>query len=872
MILDQVDINSLTPLMKQYAVIKNEHADALLFFQVGDFYELFFDDAKQASSFLGIALTKRGTYKDEPIPLCGVPIHALDHYLHKLVKGGFKVALCDQLEEPKPGAIVRRGVTRVLTPGTLTDARLLDEKTASYLMSFFPGPHSWGILFGELLTARLFGTIIPAQADKALDAELMRFIPDEIVLPHEAAPFRSFFSERGYFTSFISGEQFFDGADEWVARINKNKQPEDQALVAALHNFYGYVRKNQEPALQQFNTVHLYKPEEFLVLDAATVRNLELIKNTHDGRTVNTLFDTVDGAATSMGSRAIKRWLTCPLVDKSAVEQRYDAIDTIKNDVAAMRQLREMLVSVGDLERLVGRIALDRATQADYCTLMRSLSGITSLRSLLRQMSESNLLTMIESHMYDFDAIIALLKAALNDDPSQDIVIKTGFDQELDAMRDLIAHAQSKLLELEVQEQQRTGIGSLKVRYNQVFGYSIEITKANLHLVPSDYIRLQTLVGKERFTIPALQKLEHDVRYAENAIADLEKEVFARIKREVLATLHALRSTSYALSRLDALVGFATVAYDHNYVRPVLHEGRDMSIKQGRHPVVERMLSHRFIPNDTELTEQSSLWILTGPNMGGKSTYLRQVALIAIMAQAGSFVPAESAYMPILDRIFTRIGAGDNLSEGKSTFLVEMEETAAICTQATERSLVILDEVGRGTSTFDGMAIAQAVVEYIVQHVHALCLFATHYHELTLLNDTFPTIVNYHAASSKTKQGVLFLYKIEPGVADGSFGLDVAKLAKLPDPILKRAADLLEGLAKQEKKTFVTPQLKGGSKTILDDQCVDMHMRLAQAETKLTEQSQVLGILEEIDLDELSPRKAFDIIMRIRGTHILEER
>jgi len=333
-----------------------------------------------------------------------------------------------------------------------------------------------------------------------------------------------------------------------------------------------------------------------------------------------------------------------------------------------------------------------------------------------------------------------------------------------------------------------------------------------------------------------------------------------------------LRSTAYALSRLDALVGFATVAYDHNYVRPVLHEGRDMSIKQGRHPVVERMLSHRFIPNDTELTEQSSLWILTGPNMGGKSTYLRQVALIAIMAQAGSFVPAESAYMPILDRIFTRIGAGDNLSEGKSTFLVEMEETAAICTQATERSLVILDEVGRGTSTFDGMAIAQAVVEYIVQHVHALCLFATHYHELTLLNDTFPTIVNYHAASSKTKQGVLFLYKIEPGVADGSFGLDVAKLAKLPDPILKRAADLLEGLAKQEKKTFVVPQLKGGSKTTLDDECTDVSMRLAQAETKLTEQSQVLGILEEIDLDELSPRKAFDIIMRIRGAHILEER
>jgi DNA mismatch repair protein MutS len=869
MILDQVDIDSLTPLMKQYAVIKNEHADALLFFQVGDFYELFFDDAKQASSFLGIALTKRGTYKDGPIPLCGVPIHTLDHYLHKLIKGGFKVALCDQLEEPKPGAIVRRGVTRVLTPGTLTDVRLLDEKTASYLMSFFPGPHAWGILFGELLTARLFGTIIPAQADKALDAELMRFIPDEIVLSNEAASFRSFFSERGYFTSFISGEQFFDGADEWVARINKEKQP-DQALAAALYNFYGYMRKNQESALQQFNSIHVYKPEEFLVLDAATVRNLELIKNAHDGRAVNTLFDTVDGAATPMGSRTIKRWLTCPLVDKSAIEQRYDAIDIIKSDVAAMRQLREMLVSIGDIERLVGRIALDRATQVDYCTLMRSLSGIPRLRSLLRQMSESKLLAMIESHIYDFDALVALLKSALNDDPSQDIIIKVGFDQELDAMRDLIAHAQSKLLELEVQEQQRTGIGSLKVRYNQVFGYSIEVTKPNAHLVPSDYIRLQTLVGKERFTIPALQKLEHDMRYAENGIADLEREVFARIKREVAALLHALRSTSYALSRLDALLGFATVAYDHNYVRPVLHEGRDICIKQGRHPVVERILSHRFIPNDTELTEQNSLWILTGPNMGGKSTYLRQVALIAIMAQAGSFVPADYARMPILDRIFTRIGAGDNLSEGKSTFLVEMEETAAICTQATARSLVILDEVGRGTSTFDGMAIAQAVVEYILENVRALCLFATHYHELTLLKDTFSGIANYHAASSKTKQGVLFLYKIEPGVADGSFGLDVAKLANLPDPILKRAEKLLEGLTQRDYVVHPVSGFGGEYKATFDGASTDLQVKLAKAETQLAEQAQVLKRIKDIDLDELSPRKAFDIIISIRENHILE--
>lgn len=764
MTIEQLDIDALTPLMKQYAQIKSNFPDAILFFQVGDFYELFWEDATVAAAFLGIALTRRGTYKDEPIPLCGVPIHALEHYLNKLVKGGFKVALCDQMEEPKPGIIVRRAVSQVLTPGTLTDAKLLDDKSPSYLMSFFPMQDSWGLLFGELLTAQLFGTVLPAHGEKALDAELVRFIPDEILVPADAAQFRSYFSNRGYFTSMID-PRIYDQSpmDQWVmqfpAETRKNLET-SQALQRALYYFYLYVRKNQETALAQFNSLQLYTPEEFLVLDSATVRNLELIKNSYDGGRAHTLLDAVDGACTAMGSRTIKSWITCPLIDRSAIEQRYDALEAIMSDVAAMQQLRELITSIGDLERLVGRIALNRATAPDYCMLMRTLSVMPRLRTLLKAYEDASLLALIESHLHDFDAIVALLKAALNDDQAVTYTIKKGYDEALDSLRDLVTNAQQRIFELELQEQHKTSISSLKIRYNQIYGYSIEITKSNLHLVPEEYMRQQSLVGKERYTMPALQKLEHDIRYAENAIDEVEAELYARVKKEVAGYLHMLRATAYALSRLDALFGMASVAYDYGYMRPVLHEAQDIVIDQGRHPVIERTLHHTFIPNDTHMTDSESFWLITGPNMGGKSTYLRQVALISIMAQAGSFVPAKKAQLPILDRIFTRIGAGDNLAEGKSTFLVEMEETALICTQATAKSLVILDEVGRGTSTFDGLAIAQAVVEYLFLQVKARCLFATHYHELTLLKERFPGIENYHAACSKSSNGIVFLYRV----------------------------------------------------------------------------------------------------------------
>ncbi len=879
--------NTLTPLMKQYYDIKNQYPDTLLLFQVGDFYELFFDDAKKASAFLGIALTARGKNNGEPIPLCGVPIHALDHYLTKLVRGGFKVAICDQLEEPKPGKVVERGVTQVLTPGTLTDTKLLDEKSSSYLFSFFPLADDWGLLFGELLTAQLFATVMPSTSNRLLESELVRFFPDEIVLPSNktAKHFQAYFKKQGYFTSFIDCDvhdtQEVDVVTAWLrnqfneATIKKLDQHE--SLRFAVYNFYNYIRKNQQAALEQFRQLHFYQPDDFLLLDAATQRNLELVKNNHDASRTNTLLAVMDGAVTSMGSRTIKKWILRPLLKHEAIVQRQDALAVFVEDVQLMQQLETLLQGIGDLERVIGRIALRRAQLHDYLLLMRALEIVPQIRNLLvAHKKNSDLLHVIGKHLGDFSRLLNVLIASLNDDATKDWLIKQGFDQQLDQLRELGQQGNQKIIELERKEQQATGIASLKIRYNQVHGYYIEVTKANAHLVPDHYIRQQTLVGRERFTIHELQTLQHDITRAHNEINQVEQAVFERIKDDVVTYLTDLRKLAHACAHVDALLGFANVAYNHGYVRPIFNDKHDVIITDGRHPVIECVLNNAFIPNDTALTDEQSLLIITGPNMGGKSTYLRQIALICIMAQCGSFVPAKSANLALLDRIFTRIGAGDYLAEGKSTFLVEMEETAAICTQATDNSLVILDEVGRGTSTFDGLAIAQAIVEYLYQKVQARCLFATHYHELTTLKDTFGGIGSYYAASKKTTNGILFLYKIIKGVADGSFGVEVAKLAELPDEVIQRAGQILETLTVVEQQHRYDIAAYNLNKSHQDgNDIIEVYEKLKQenkrlqslviqSQQKIQEQENMLSTFNTIDYDELSPKKAFDLLWELK--------
>lgn len=865
----EIKQQELTPLMKQYVAIREEYPDFILFFQVGDFYELFFDDAKTAASFLGIALTKRGKIGDEPIPLCGVPVHALDHYLTKLVKGGFKVALCDQLEEAQPGKVVNRGVTRVLTPGTLTDVQLLDEKNASYLFAFCPLQDTWGLVFGELLTAQLFATRLSPQAYKSLESELSRFFPDEILLDPSAQKdgFASYFKKMGYVTSIVTmPDAAFEETKLWMNQQFKTETIDTVAAQPSLHGalniLHAFLKKNQPLALDQFKSLHWYESDDFLVIDAATQRNLELVKNSHDGSSKHTLACVLDRAMTAMGSRMIKKWIMRPLVKQEAIGQRQDAIAYLTSHTAVMQQLRALLHALPDIERVVGRIAIGRAPLHDYNALEQSLKQIPLIKELLLQ-SSASLYHFLARCLEDFAVLQQLLDNALNKEMGASMIIKSGYDHRLDHMRTIIEKAHLTILDLERSEQEKTGIGSLKIRYNNLYGYYIEVTKTHLDSIPDYYKRQQTLVGRERYMIPALHEIQHEITSAQQQVVSVEKELYEAIKRQVLTHISSLRKMAHALSHLDALFGLSVAAYEYSYVRPTITDDRAIQITHGRHPVLERHLDRGFIANSTELSDAASMHIITGPNMGGKSTYLRQIALIAIMAHIGSFVPAQSATISILDRLFSRIGAGDNLAEGKSTFLIEMEEVAAICSYATERSLVILDEVGRGTSTFDGLAIAQAVVEYVHTKLNSRALFATHYHELAHLEEQFSGIVSYHMASKKTPQGIIFLHTVMCGAASGSFGIEVAKLAELPSSIIERAQELLDEMddgVSMIAKSVRNEQGDAGNDELmaLKKQCRDLQIKLQGAE-------QIIGPLQTIDYDTLSPKAAFDLLWNIKS-------
>lgn len=859
-----------TPLIHQYRTIRKQHPDSLLLFQVGDFYELFFEDAQRASAFLGLALTKRGKSNGEDIPLCGIPVHALKHYLAKLVKGGFKVALCDQLSEPKPGTIVERGVTQVFSPGTLIDDSMLDQKSASYLLSLFPGEERWGLLFGELLSAQLFATTFPAGSLSYLENELARFIPDEVILPTSSrnSSIDSYLKNHGFWVSWshlelpgedvtckeISSAQFIQNFNSKSRELLAN----DREICQSATLLYSYLQRTQPQSVTQFGSIQFYTPDDYVYLDATTLKTLELVKNCSDGSTKNTLFAVVDHAQTAMGSRTLKKWLNRPLVQKEAILQRQSVVSFFRNNSLIMQQCKEILSSIADLERIVGRIALRKASVNDYLLLKNSLKVINGLRDCLNKAQNSEFARFLGSNLFDFSSLVKLLENSLVESLGGSHTIKRNFDPELDRLRDLVENTQQKLLALEVQEIKKTGIESLKIRFNKVMGYAIEITKANFDKIPDYYIRQQTLSNRERFVTRELLELEREITQAHNQITPYENSVFESVKREVETNLSYLRKTAYATAVCDALYAFAHAAYEYNYVAPTFHEGHDIIIQEGRHAVVEQALEGAFIANDTKLTDEQSLYIITGPNMGGKSTYLRQVAHISILAQCGSFVPAKSASLPIIDKLFTRIGSGDNLADGKSTFLVEMEETARICRHATASSLVILDEVGRGTSTYDGLAIAQAVVEYLHTIIKVRCLFATHYHELTALNAHYPAIVPYYMESRKNSQGIIFLHKLVCGSAEQSFGIEVAQLAALPQPIITRAKQLV-------KEYGVSESLPSHALTLHQKEFLFINSELEQLKTALHTSQAVIDKLKEVDLDIVSPKDALTILWNLKS-------
>ncbi len=872
-----------TPLIAQYFEIKSQYPDAILFFQVGDFYELFFDDAKTAASVLVIALTKRGKLDGQDIPLCGVPLQSLNHHLNKLVKSGYKVAICDQMSKPVPGQVVKRAVTGVLTPGTLVDETLLDARSPSYLMSFYKDAHNWGLVFAEVLTAQTFVTTIPVDQYRMLESELARFFPDEIVLDasQKDLDFNEYFCKQGYVTSFADNSDQAGQAysTAWIEQKFSDSVRAQLALhpsaEGALRSLCAYLRRNNEAALSQVGSLTFYQPHDYLILDASTQRNLEIVRNSQDGGRKNTLVSVLDKSCTPMGSRAIKKWLLRPLVDKRMIMQRQDVVTQLVGSIGVMQKLKELLQGLSDLERIAGRIALGRGLFCDYTALKRTLALMPEMVTFLQhKIGAIGSIPHIANRLYINNELVGMLERSL--DESGEYTIKSGFDVQLDQVRSLVNHGHDKILEFEAQEIQATGIGSLKVRYTDVFGYSIEITAANYQAVPPHYVQQQTLSGRCRYITPQLKELEHALVQAKTKITSLEDALYQQIKAQVMPHVSAIRQTAHALATLDGLYGFACAAYEYGYTAPQLSDNRDILISGGRHPVVEQVAG-KFIPNDTRLDDSQSIWIVTGPNMGGKSTYLRQVAIVALMAQCGSHVPAKSATLPILDRIFTRIGSGDDVAGGRSTFMVEMEEAAMICNEATAESLVILDEVGRGTSTDDGMALAQAIVEYLATAVCSRALFATHYHELTALTQTFSFLANYHMAFRPSSTGMTFLYTMVPGAASGSFGLDVARKAGMPSCIVDRAHQILQVAApRQENLTSLIPPRQAQGERILgkadeteksdsSDKLIISGLQQEVARLRAANQKtqKMLEILEILDPDDISPRRALDILWQL---------
>src|ERR1700674_2733500 len=817
-----------TPLMQQYQGIKVRYPHALLLFRLGDFYELFYEDAIIAARELQITLTSRNREKGQPIPMCGVPYHAADGYIARLIRAGFKIAICDQMELSGPGKkIVRREVVRVITPGTATDGAVLEARENNVLAAVAKdAAGTLGMAYVDLSTGEFQATEFSgAGAPEVLRDESQLLRPRETLLPR---PQQLFETAK---TSLLDGTGGVESRlDEWIFQHDYAERIlREQFGVAELTGFgldghpqsmtaagaiIHYLRENAArgddapsvEALRHLDGVRYYEQQNALVLDPVAVRNLELINpifTDESGRVgPTTLIAALDVTVTGMGARLLRSWMMRPLIDLVAIDQRLTAVAQLVKQTMVRGEIRKELKGILDLERITSRITLGLATPRELVALRKSLAQLPVLKNFLTPppTGGSELLRHLHQEIDELADVRERLERAIADEPpalaTDPGMIRSGYDGELDELRNLSQHSKQIIAAMEERERKRTGIGSLKIRFNQIFGYYIEISRANLHLAPADYERKQTLVNAERFTSTELKEYERKILAADERILEIERQLFVDIRSGVAGKAARLRRTAAAVAQLDVLTAFAKLAADRGYARPEFSSTGELLIIGGRHPVIEELLrqkGERFVPNDLCFEPgRQQLLLITGPNMGGKSTYLRQSALIILMAQMGSFVPARQAKLPITDRIFTRIGASDNLARGRSTFLVEMSEVAAILNHATPASLVLLDEVGRGTATFDGLSIAWAVVEHLQKHTRARTLFATHYHELTELGDLLPAVKNVHVSVKKTPSEIIFLRRVEPGSADKSYGIEVARLAGLPRSVIERACEVLK--------------------------------------------------------------------------------
>ena len=858
--------------MRQYLEVKRQHRDAIVLFRMGDFYEMFYEDALTAARVLELALTSRA--KDATgiaIPMCGVPHHALETYLARLVRKGYRVAICDQVEDSrKAKGIVRREVTRVVSPGTFTEAGYLDAREPTFLAAVVPAgvvSPAWGLAFLDVSTGEFAAAEFPgAGADAAVAAELAVLRPRELLA-----------AETSQIDSALTplASPRLTRVDDWTFDPGRARAALVEQLRSASLAGYGlestpaatsaagaivlYLRETQRGNLAHVRDISLRVPADALLIDPVTLRHLNVVEGAEGGRS-GSLLDTIDRSITPMGGRLLRQWLLRPLVALARIQDRLDAVEDVAFRSTERARMRELLKGMHDIERLIARISLATAGPRDLVALGQSLALLPRLRAGAADFQAP----LVRSLVAEIDELVDVrddIERTVVGEPPAVVrdggVIREGVDPELDRLRGISRGGRTAIAAMEEAERARTGIASLKVRYNRVFGYYIEISKANLGAVPADYSRKQTIAGGERFITPALKEYEDQVLGADERILERELELFEALRVRLAAESPRVLDTARAVAGLDVIGALADSAAANNYIKPQVHDADEIQTVEARHPIVERHVAEAFVPNDVLLNgTDRQLVVLTGPNMGGKSTYLRQVALVSLLAQAGSFVPARSAKLAIVDRIFARVGASDNITRGQSTFMVEMQETATILHQATSRSLVILDEIGRGTATFDGLSLAWAVAEHLVTNDRARpkTIFATHYHELTDLADALPGVVNAHVAAREYKDDIIFLHKIVAGRSDRSYGIHVAQLAGLPPAVVRRAAEILKALERDELARGGRPSLSGGP-------APSQQLGLFQAPS---EPDPIVVRLRTVDINRLTPLEALALLAELK--------
>ena len=860
-----------SPMMQRYLETKEEYKDCILFYRLGDFYEMFFEDAITASRELELTLTGKDCGQEERAPMCGIPHHAAEIYVSRLINKGYKVAICEQLEDPKTTkGIVKRGVIRVVTPGTLVESNMLEERKNNYIMSIYKTGIYFGISICDISTGEFYSAEIKDNNNfPILLDEIARYTPSELVINSmmancldEMDKIKERF-ENVYITKF--NDKFFS---EELNNINlrfnvvdNNERKienlaEKKLALSSINALVQYIEDTQKTSLDHINKITIYNLSKYMALDINARRNLEITEKMRDKSKKGTLLWVLDKTSTSMGGRLLRRWLNDPLVDVNEINRRLNAVKELKDDIILRGEVIENLKKVYDIERLAGKMAYGNANARDMVTLKNSLFKLPEVKQILKN-CKSDLLKGLYEKLDELQDIYQLIEKSIVEDPPMTIkdggIIKLGYDEEIDKLKTAQTEGKTWLVQLEAEEKEKTGIKNLKIGFNKVFGYFIEVTKSYLDQVPDRFIRKQTLTNAERYITEDLKNLENQILGAEEKVINLEYNAFVEIREEISKNVTRLQTTSEVISSLDVLTSFAQVAEDFNYCMPVVDSSGTIDIKNGRHPVIEKILGEGiFVENDTFLDKgDNRLSIITGPNMAGKSTYMRQVALITLMAQCGSFVPAESANIGVVDKIFTRVGASDDLSMGQSTFMVEMMEVATILKEATPNSLVILDEIGRGTSTYDGLSIAWAVAEYIAdkQKCGAKTLFATHYHELTELENKIEGIKNYSIAVKEKGEDIIFLRKIVRGGTDESYGIHVARLAGVPKVVTQKANEILRSL---EKKNILTG--KKQDKKQVEGQFDMYNYKLAE----------IAHEIDKVNLNELTPIDALNTLVRIK--------